>query len=98
MENEHKISILGSTGSIGTQTLEVVRAYPNFKVMAMSANSNIELLEKQAREFLPELVCVVNEEKANELKIKLSDTDIKVVSGKDGLVEVATYKDVKTVV
>ena len=92
------MSILGSTGSIGTQTLEVVRAYPNFKVMAMSANSNIELLEKQAREFLPELVCVVNEEKANELKIKLSDTDIKVVSGKDGLVEVATYKDVKTVV
>lgn len=98
MENEHKISILGSTGSIGTQTLEVVRAYPNFKVMAMSANSNIELLEKQAREFLPELVCVVNEEKARELKIKLSDTDIKVVSGNGGLKDVATYKDVKTVV
>ena len=98
MENEHKISILGSTGSIGTQTLEVVRAYPNFKVMAISANSNIELLEKQAREFLPELVCVVNEEKARELKIKLSDTDIKVVSGNGGLKDVATYKDVKTVV
>ncbi len=98
MENEHKISILGSTGSIGTQTLEVVRAYPNFKVMAMSANSNIELLEKQAREFSPKLVCVVNEEKANELKIKLSDTGIKVVSGKGGLIEAAVYDDVKTVV
>ena len=61
----NKISILGSTGSIGTQTLEVVREYPQIKVAAITANSNIKLLEAQAREFSPELVCVMDETKAN---------------------------------
>ena len=95
---EKNISILGSTGSIGTQTIEVARAYPHIKVKAIAANSNIELLEKQAREFKPELVCVVNEDKARELKTKLADTDIKIVSGKAGLIEAATLDSVDTVV
>ncbi len=98
MEFEHKISVLGSTGSIGTQTLEIAREYKGISIEAMSANSNIELLEKQAREFNPKLVCVMNEDKAKDLKIKLADTDIKVVSGKDGLNEAAAIDSAKTVV
>ena len=98
MEIEHKISVLGSTGSIGTQTLEIAREYKGISIEAMSAHSNIDLLEKQAREFKPKLVCVTNEEKAKDLKIKLADTDIRVVSGKDGLNEAATIDSAKTVV
>ncbi|MBR0086570.1 MAG: 1-deoxy-D-xylulose-5-phosphate reductoisomerase [Lachnospiraceae bacterium] len=83
------ISLLGSTGSIGTQTLEVVRENPDLKVAALAANANIALLEKQAREFKPSLVCVFREDKAEELKKKLADTPVKVVSGMDGLIEAA---------
>ncbi|MGN0134450.1 MAG: 1-deoxy-D-xylulose-5-phosphate reductoisomerase [Anaerotignum sp.] len=93
-----KISILGSTGSIGTQTLEVVENLENIKVMAITGNSNIELLEKQARKFHPELVAVMNEKNAKILQDRLADMNIRVVSGMDGLVEAATYKDVDTVV
>lgn len=93
-----KITILGSTGSIGTQTLEVVREYPNIKVAAITANSNIKLLEAQAREFSPELVCVMDEEKAAELKIKLADTDIKVLGGKESLITAAAWEGSDTVV
>ena len=93
------ISILGSTGSIGTQTLQIAQEYSNkINVVALSANSNISLLEEQSRKFNPEIVCVANEKKADELKIKLADTNIKVVSGKKGLVECATAKNVDTVV
>ncbi len=98
MEIEHKISVLGSTGSIGTQTLEIAREYKGISIESMSAHSNIDLLEKQAREFKPKLVCVTSEEKARDLKIKLADTDIRVVSGKDGLNEAATIDSAKTVV
>lgn len=98
MEFTHNISILGSTGSIGTQTLDIVREYPSIKVCAMSAHSNIDLLEKQAREFKPSMVCVTNEQKAAELKIKLADTDIKVISGEKGLIDVACADDAQTVV
>ncbi len=98
METEHKISVLGSTGSIGGQTLEIAREYKNIKIEAMSAQSNIKLLEKQAREFKPKLVCVTDEDKAKELKIKLADTDIKVAGGSDGLCEAATIDSAKTVV
>lgn len=93
-----KISILGSTGSIGTQTLEVVENLENIKVMAITGNSNIALLEEQARKFQPELVAVMDEENAEVLKEKLADMDICVVSGMDGLVEAATYDGVDTVV
>lgn len=98
MDLEHKISILGSTGSIGTQTLEIARANPQIKVCAIAAYSNIDLLEKQAREFKPSLVAVTDEEKAKDLKIRLADTDIKVTAGKDGLLEAATVDEIKTVV
>lgn len=98
MDFKHNISILGSTGSIGTQTLDIVRAYPGIKVWAISAHSNIDLLEKQTREFMPELVCVVDEEKAKDFKIRISDLPVKVVSGNDGLIEVATYPKATIVV
>ncbi len=98
MEFKHDISILGSTGSIGTQTLEIAREYKGINVVALSARSNIELLERQAREFKPELVCVTDADKAAELKIKLADTDIKVVSGKSGLIEAAAAENAHTVV
>ena len=93
-----KISILGSTGSIGTQTLEVVENLENIKVMAITGNSNIDLLEKQARKFRPELVAVMDEKNAKILQDRLADMNIRIVSGMDGLVEAATYKDVDTVV
>ncbi len=80
--------VLGSTGSIGTQSLDVCRR-DGYRITALAAASNIELLEKQAREFKPSKVAVFNEEKAKELKIKLSDTDIKVLSGADGVCEIA---------
>ncbi len=97
MEEKH-ISVLGSTGSIGTQTLEIARAYEHIKVRALSARSNIRLLEAQAREFSPELVCVADESKAAELKVKLADTPVKVVSGKNGLIEAACIGGADTVV
>ena len=93
-----KISILGSTGSIGTQTLEVVENLKDIKVMAITGNSNIRLLEKQTRKFQPELVAVMDEKHAEILKEKLSDMHIRVISGMDGLVEAATYEGVDTVV
>ncbi|MEG0687544.1 MAG: 1-deoxy-D-xylulose-5-phosphate reductoisomerase, partial [Hungatella sp.] len=84
------IAILGSTGSIGTQTLEVVRDHGDIRVTAMAAGSNIKLLEQQIREFRPKLVAVWEEEKAGELKLMISDLDTRVVSGMEGLLEVAT--------
>ena len=84
-----KIAILGSTGSIGTQTLEVVRANKDIEVTALAAGSNIDLLEKQIREFSPKIAAVWNEEKAKELKDRVRDLDIRVESGMDGLLAVA---------
>ena len=92
------ISILGSTGSIGTQTLEVVKENSDLKVAALAALQNITLLEAQAREFQPELVCVYDEVKASELSIKLADTSIRVVAGMDGLMECATIPSASMVV
>lgn len=82
--------ILGSTGSIGTQALEVCRR-DGYKVNALAAGGNIELLEKQAREFKVKAVAVFDESKAHDLKIKLKDTDIKVLSGTDGVCEIARH-------
>ncbi len=84
------ISIIGSTGSIGTQALDIVRDNNDLKVVAMSCGSNIDLMERQAREFLPSLISVSKDEDAETLRVKLADTGIKVVSGMDGLIEVAT--------
>lgn len=93
-----KISILGSTGSIGTQTLEVVENLENIKAMAITGNNNINLLEQQARKFRPELVAVMDEKNAKILQDRLADMNIRIVSGMDGLVEAATYEGVDTVV
>ena len=92
------ISILGSTGSIGTQTLDIVSKNNDLKVVALAAYGSIELLEKQIREFKPELVCVYDERKAKELCQKISDLSIKVVSGMDGLMEVASIDSADIVV
>lgn len=89
----HKIALLGSTGSIGTQTLEVVRNCENLQVVSLSAYANIELLERQMREFVPQLVCVIDEAKAAELREKTRDMDIPIISGEDGLCAAACVPD-----
>ena len=92
------ISILGSTGSIGTQTLDVVREIGGINVKAITANNNIELLEKQIREFYPDIAAVMNEEMAEKLKERVKDCGTKILSGIDGLIEAAVYKESDTVV
>ena len=87
-----KIAILGSTGSIGTQTLEVVRENGDLEVLGLAAGNNIKLLEEQIREFRPKLAAVWTEEKAKELRENVKDIEVKVVSGMDGLIEVATLE------
>ncbi len=84
-----KIAILGSTGSIGTQTLEVVRRNPDLTVTALAAGSNVDHLETQIREFHPSLAAVWTEEKAKELKRRTRDLPVKIVTGMEGLLEVA---------
>ncbi len=94
-----KLVILGSTGSIGTQTLEIVREHKNeLMVTALAADSNIEVLEKQVREFLPNLVCVFREEKAAQLKERIKDLPVKVTCGMEGLLECAAEPEADTVV
>ena len=85
------IAIIGSTGSIGTQTLDIVRANGDLNVVALAAGNNIEELEKQAREFKPDIIGIWSEDKARQLRVALSDFDIKVVSGMEGLIEIATH-------
>ena len=85
-----KAAILGSTGSIGTQTLEIARRNKDIKITALAAGSNITLLEEQIREFRPKLAAVWDEEKAAQLKDRVRDLDVKVVSGMDGLLEAAS--------
>ena len=93
------IAVLGSTGSIGTQTLDILRNNTDeLKIKVLAAGSNVELIEKQIREFKPEIAVLYNADKANELKIKIADTGVKVLSGMDGMIEAATFDDVDTVV
>lgn len=82
------ISLLGSTGSIGTQTLEIARQY-NFNIVSLAANSNFILAEQQAREFKPKFIAMFNKDAAKELKIRLKDTDIKVEGGEEAVIEAA---------
>ena len=93
-----KIAILGSTGSIGTQTLEVVRENGDIEVLAVAAGNNITLLEQQIREFHPRLAAVWSEEKAKELKSHIRDLDVRVVSGMEGLLEVAAMPGTEVLV
>ena len=92
------ISILGSTGSIGTQTLDVVRNNDDLKVVALAAGSNIELLKQQIREFRPEIVCVYQEEAAAKLKAQVADLSVKVCTGMNGLISVALCEKADIVV
>lgn len=92
------ISIIGSTGSIGTQTLDIVRQNPDLQVSALAAGTNIDLLEQQVREFSPVLVAVYDEERAKELKQRLGDTKVRVTAGMDGLLEAATDEKCSMVV
>ena len=89
IKKRRNIAILGSTGSIGTQALDVVRGM-GLHVTALCANRSIDLLEQQAREFKPEVVAVMDGTAAAELKIKLADTSVKVLQGMDGFIEAAT--------
>ena len=93
-----KSAILGSTGSIGTQTLEIVRENKDIEVLGMAAGSNVQLLEKQIREFSPKLVAVWTEEKARELKERIRDLDVRVVCGMEGLIEVAVIPEIEILV
>ena len=92
------IVVMGSTGSIGTQTLDIIRAHTDeLRAVALTANSSVDLIEKQAREFKPILVAMHDEDAAKELSARLSDTGIKVLSGMDGLIEAASMKEADTV-
>lgn len=93
-----KIAILGSTGSIGTQTLEVVRENQDIEVCALAAGSNIARLEQQIREFRPRLAAVWSEEKARELRIRTADLPVEIVSGMEGLIQVAVLEEVEILV
>lgn len=92
------IAILGSTGSIGTQTLEVARANKDLKIAALAAGRNVKLLEQQIREFSPQMAAVWDEESAKELRVLTADLDVKIVVGMEGLIEVATLPEVEILV
>ena len=88
-----RISILGSTGSIGTQTLDVVRHHPDLQVTALAAGKNVSKLEEQIREFRPRLAALADEADAKDLRARVKDLDVTVVRGMDGLIEAASFKD-----
>lgn len=91
---EHKnIAVLGSTGSIGTQTLEIVRANPELKVAALAAGTNVNLMEAQIREFHPLLACMWSGEAARDLALRVADMPVRVVCGMDGLLEIAAMPE-----
>lgn len=92
-----KIAILGSTGSIGTQTVDILPSV-DAEVVALTTNKRINLLEEQARALHPKMVCAFDEDAARELKIKLADTDIRVLSGMDGLTACAAESGADIVV
>ena len=93
-----KISVLGSTGSIGTQTLDVVRRNNDIEIVALAAGRRIKELEAQIREFGPKLVSVADEQLAKELAVSIADLDVKIVYGMEGLTEAAVYPEAQTVV
>lgn len=93
-----KIAILGSTGSIGVQTLEVVRSNSGLQVAALAAGSSVDQMEKQIREFQPQLACMWSEEAAADLKRRVADLPVKIVSGMEGLLEIAVLPEVQVLV
>ena len=93
-----KISVLGSTGSIGTQTLDIVRNNPDINVLGISAYSDVLNSEKQIREFKPEYACLVSESAAKDLAVRVKDTNVKILSGEEGLSQIAAMDGTDTVV
>lgn len=93
-----KIGILGSTGSIGTQTLEIVRNNRDLQVTALAAGSNVKKIEEQIREFSPRLAVLFDEKAAEELRLLVKDTDTKVLGGMDGLLEIAVMPEMEVLV
>lgn len=98
MINMKKISILGSTGSIGTQTLDVVRKHGDIEVVAIAAGHNIKALAEQIREFRPKLVCVAEEKSISDLKLITNDLEYEICYGMEGLIRVATVSEAEIVV
>ena len=95
----NKIVLLGSTGSIGTQTLDIVRNYASdLQVVALAAGSNVDLMEQQIREFMPKKAVMWSEEAAKALKEKVADLSVEVLTGMDGLLEIVTMEEADTVV
>ncbi len=88
-----KIAVLGSTGSIGTQTLEVVRSNADMEIVALAAGTSVEMMEKQIREFTPRIAGMWTEEAAADLRARIADLNVKVVAGMDGLLEIATMEE-----
>lgn len=93
-----KIAILGSTGSIGTQTLEIVRNQPDLQVVSLAAGTNVELMEKQIREFQPKMAAMWSEKAAADLAQRVADTEVKIVSGMEGLLEISTIEEAEVLV
>lgn len=93
-----KIAVLGSTGSIGTQTLEIVRSNPELQVVALAAGSSVEKMEEQIREFKPLIAAMWSEEAAGELRTRIGDMQVKVVSGMEGLLEIAVMPESQVLV
>lgn len=93
-----KIAILGSTGSIGTQTLDIVRTNPDLKVVGLSAGKNVEIMERQVREFLPALAVMGDEKAAKDLAERIKDLDVKVSAGMDGMIELAQMEESEVLV
>ncbi|MBQ7925349.1 MAG: 1-deoxy-D-xylulose-5-phosphate reductoisomerase, partial [Lachnospiraceae bacterium] len=93
-----KIAVLGSTGSIGTQTLEIVRNNPQLQVVALAAGNNVDMLEQQIREFRPLIAGINSPEAAADLRNRVADLPVKIVAGMDGLLEIATMEQSQVLV
>lgn len=93
-----RIAILGSTGSIGTQTLDIISQFPDrFEVYALTANNNVQLLAEQARKFQPEIVCIANEQHYAKLKASLADLPVKVYAGADAIAQMVSMESIDAV-
>ena len=98
VELRRKIGILGSTGSIGTQTLDIVRSNPGFEIVALAAGTNVELMEKQVREFKPLLCAMWTEKAAADLRTRVADMEVTVLAGMDGLIAIAELPEMEWLV
>lgn len=93
-----KIGILGSTGSIGTQTLDIVRNNKDLQVVALAAGRNVQMLEEQIREFSPAIAVLWEEKAAQEMRVRVADTNTKISCGMEGLLEIAVMEEMDVLV